>query len=336
MANLPTALLVQVRVAFATCSRQHAVSRKSQFSTLRPLFRKAPEKPKTPKSVSIQVAHHRAQLQKEQEKEKERQATSSQRTHDTKELVPRSKEDTSVSTERKFQVPLKVIPKAQIAPNVSLSPRERLQLEELTRRTPRPAEPTVYKKKIRIYSAGYPRIYGVLFVKFTFTLILSVVTFVVVPAQWFGDVPVWVTAGFWLAWFLPACYVHWYLRGFVSEIFLRLPPKAQLTPKATMEYAKSLPNDSVLELTFMRWTMLPSTVSMKLGQLQPLSSRFQLANFGVAGPLDNPGTFLRPTPKVFYVRPRSAEGMAVKDTIPGIWPKVFARLTQKDSATRWQ
>lgn len=53
----------------------------------------------------------------------------------------------------------------------------------------------VYKKKIRIYSAGHSRIYGVLFVKFTFTLILSVVTFVVVPAQWIGDVPVWVIGG---------------------------------------------------------------------------------------------------------------------------------------------
>lgn len=103
-----------------------------------------------------------------------------------------------------------------------------------------------------------------------------------------------------------------------------------------MEYAKSLPNDSVLELTFMRWTMLPSTVAMKLDQLQPMSNRWQLANFGVARPLDNPGTFFRPNPTVFYVRPRSAGGMAVKDTIPGIWHKVYARLTQKDGASRWQ
>lgn len=139
MGNLPPALLVQVRLAFATCSRQYAVSRKSQFSTLRPLFRKGTQKPKTPKGVSIQVAHHRAELEKE--KEKDRQARPSQLPHDTKELVAQTEGQTSVSTERQFQVPLKVIPKAQIGPNISLSPRERLQLEELTRRTPRPAPP---------------------------------------------------------------------------------------------------------------------------------------------------------------------------------------------------
>merc|ERR1711939_714543 len=130
MRSLPPGLVAKVRSAFQACSRQHAASKRTQFSTFRPLFKKsAPSKKKD--QLPIQVVHSQLQAQKEAAA---KEATS-------KGLVPSCDEAKSLDTGRRVEVPLKVIPKAEITPNLTLSPKERLQIEQLTRRLPPRAEP---------------------------------------------------------------------------------------------------------------------------------------------------------------------------------------------------
>lgn len=118
-----------------SCLRQHAVShQRPPFTTWAPLL-KSPNSRKAPKSPPIQVVHHKYQ-QQQQEQLSQRDDAS-----DSKELVPRSDENTSLETDLKVKVPLRIIPKAQITPNLRLSPKERLHIEQLTRAPPRPSAP---------------------------------------------------------------------------------------------------------------------------------------------------------------------------------------------------
>ncbi len=134
MRSLPPGLVAKVRSAFQACSRQHAASKRTQFSTFRPLFKKsAPSKKKD--QLPIQVVHSQLQAQKEAA------AKAAAKESTSKGLVPSCDEAKSLDTGRRVEVPLKVIPKAEITPNLTLSPKERLQIEQLTRRLPPRAEP---------------------------------------------------------------------------------------------------------------------------------------------------------------------------------------------------
>lgn len=130
MRSLTTAPLVW------PCFRQRAVShQRPLFSTSAPLL-KSPNSRKAARSPPIQVVHHKYQLQKQEQQLSERDDAS-----DSKELVPRPDEDISLETAHKVNVPLRVIPKAQITPNLRLSPKERMHIEQLTRAPPRPSAP---------------------------------------------------------------------------------------------------------------------------------------------------------------------------------------------------
>ena len=139
MGSLPTALLIEVRHAFRSCSRQyvHVPSQRTSFSTLSPRLKNL--KPtKSTKNPPIQVVHYKQQkLAKEQERRRALEEVPA----DSKQLVSQHDQATSLDTGRKVSVPLKVIPKAQITPTLRLSPKERLQIEQLTRVTPSPAPP---------------------------------------------------------------------------------------------------------------------------------------------------------------------------------------------------
>jgi uncharacterized membrane protein len=134
MRSLPPGLVAEVRLAFQTCSRQHVASKRTQFSTFRPLFKKSPSSKKKD-HLPIQVVHSQLQARKAAA------AKTAANKPTSKDLVPRSDEAKSLDTGRRVEVPLKVIPKADIAPNLTLSPKERLQIEQLTRRLPPRAEP---------------------------------------------------------------------------------------------------------------------------------------------------------------------------------------------------
>lgn len=124
----------------------------------------------------------------------------------------------------------------------------------------------------------------------------------------------------------------------VTEVFLRLPQSVQHSPKAAMEYAKSLPADAVLDLRFMRASTLTDLVSLKITNTRPIKSFFRPVSFEWFGPLVEHGGFLRRNPTQFYVRPESAKGKAARDVTPGIWSKVYERLTGIESSvvSKWR
>jgi hypothetical protein len=137
MRSLPPALVADIRHAFFACSRQHAASRRARFTTFKP--RLEGSEPRKNENLPIQVVHNRLQAQKKDNaRPSEPSATPSAA---GRELITRPDEAKSLDNGRKIQVPLKVIPKADIAPGLTLSPKERLHIEQLTRRLPPRLEP---------------------------------------------------------------------------------------------------------------------------------------------------------------------------------------------------
>ncbi len=212
----------------------------------------------------------------------------------------------------------------------------------------------VYKRRLRIYTAGNGRIYMLTFLRFAAILGLTFVTIIVAPAHWVNGSSLLVVAGstfttsfvsfgsltfaVWLAGFIPFVYINWTLRPMVTEIFLRLPPAAQHSPKVAMEYAKSLPADATLDMRFMRALGVTDIVSLKLANTRPAKSLWRPVSFEWVGPLVDRGSFLRPNPTQFDVRPQSAGGKAARDVVPGIWTKVYERLTGVESGavSKWR
>ncbi|KAL2403002.1 hypothetical protein ABEF93_006645 [Exophiala dermatitidis] len=335
MGSPPSVLLLAVRAAFQSCARQYAASRRTQFSTLRPLL-KSPQQPRRADNLPIQVVHSQLQAQKKSQASPSPSLPPNPQAGT--ELVPAAKDEKAVDSGRKLEVPMKVIPKAEIGPNLTLSPKERLHIEQLTRSLPPRTEPKVYKQRLRIYTAGNGRIYMLTFLRFATIIALCFVTIIVAPAHWVNGSPLWLVAGVWLAGFIPFIYVNWTLRPIVTEVFLRLPTSVQHSPKLAMEYAKSLPVDAVLDLRFMRASTLTDMVSLKLTNTKPIKSAFRPVSFEWVGPLVERGSLLRPNPTQFYVRPQSAGGRAARDVTPGIWGKVYERLTglESNAVSKWR
>ncbi|KIW29692.1 uncharacterized protein PV07_05485 [Cladophialophora immunda] len=334
MRSLPPALVAEIRHAFQSCSRQYAASRRTQFSTLHQRL-KSSQRSKSD-NVPIQVAHSQLRAQKTNLARPSIPPAPS--APETKELVPQEEQEKSLDTGRKVEVPFKVIPKAEIAPNLTLSPKERLHIEQLTRRLPPRPEPKVYKKRLRIYSAGNGRIYMLTFLRFTTIAALTFVTVIVAPAHWINGSSLWTVAGIWLAGLMPFIFVNWALRPMVTEVFLRLPASAQTSPKVAMAYAKSLPGDATLDLRFMRSFTITDVVTLRIANTRPIKSLFRPVSFEWIGPMVERGGLLRPNPTQFYVRPESAGGRAARDVTPGIWSKVYERLTgvESDAVSKWR
>ncbi|KIW80056.1 hypothetical protein Z517_06671 [Fonsecaea pedrosoi CBS 271.37] len=334
MRGLPSAVVAELRYAFQSCSRQYAASRRTQFSTLHQRLKKS-QHPKS-ESVPIQVVH--SQLQAQKPNLARPLIPPAPRASENKQLIPQEEQEKSLDTGRDVEVPFKVIPKAEIAPNLTLSPKERLHIEQLTRRLPPRPEPKVYKKRLRIYTAGNGRIYMLTFLRFTTIAALTFVTVIVAPAHWVSGSSLWTVAGIWFAGLLPFIFVNWTLRPMVTEIFLRLPASAQTSPKVAMAYAKSLPGDATLDLRFMRSFTITDVVTLRIADTRPIKSLFRPVSFAWIGPMVQRGNFLRPNPTQFYVRPESAGGRAARDVIPGIWSKVYERLTgvESNAVSKWR
>ncbi|EXJ65222.1 hypothetical protein A1O7_01563 [Cladophialophora yegresii CBS 114405] len=334
MRSLPPVLVADIRHAFYACSRQHAASRRAGFSTFKRQLKGS--EPRKNENLPIQVVHSRLQAQKKDNAQPSEPSVAP--SPEDRELVLRPDEATSLDSGRKISVPLKVIPKADIAPGLRLSPKERLHIEQLTRKLPPRPEPKVYKRRIRIYTAGNGRIYMLTFLRFTSIMALAFVTIIVAPAHWVSGSSMWTVAALWLAGAMPFVCINWALRPMVTEIFLRLPPSAQGSPKLAMSYATNLPADATLEMRFMRSTMITDVVSLNVANTRPAKSLLRPVSFEWVGPLVTRGFFLRSNPTQFYVRPESAGGRAARDVTPGIWSKVYERLTGVDSSvtSKWR
>ena len=139
--SLPSFLLVEVRAAFRYSARQHTASRRCPYSSTAFLLARSPP----PRNPSLPPARKPQQDASAIEPaRRERLPKAGER--DAMGLVPRDHERRSLDTGRKVEVPTRVLPKAELAPNVKLSPMQRLHIEHLTRHPPpkKPPKRTSY------------------------------------------------------------------------------------------------------------------------------------------------------------------------------------------------
>ncbi len=144
--TVPHPLLVELRLAFKSCAKQHGTHRQlsREFGTFQSLFKKKDLRPKAPKkrngALEVRKKDHRVPAPPVPNADFK--ATASPTSSQTStELVPDPSQSTSVSGRRTKDAPMKVIPKAQVSPELTLSPKERLQIEFLTRAPPKTLGP---------------------------------------------------------------------------------------------------------------------------------------------------------------------------------------------------
>jgi hypothetical protein len=139
--TLPNLLLFELRLAFKTCAKQHTTRPHEirSFSTLQPLFKKkhvrSDSEIKPPSSVEITTKSNISPPRERPQADSLNVSTNE--LGSSRELVPDPSKPTSVSKRKRADVPMKIIPKAQITPEVTLTPKERLEIEFMTRRPPR-------------------------------------------------------------------------------------------------------------------------------------------------------------------------------------------------------
>lgn len=124
----------------------------------------------------------------------------------------------------------------------------------------------------------------------------------------------------------------------MTWIHLALPPFARQSANATLEYSRNLPENAMLQITFMRSTALPATVEANIADLVPAMSMWRPVTFEWVGERVGRGSFLRPNPTAFYVRPNSGSGKEARDTVPGIWENVYKRIVgiASKSVEKWR
>jgi hypothetical protein len=142
----------------------------------------------------------------------------------------------------------------------------------------------------------------------------------------------------WILALVPFVSLNWLLRPIVTEVFLQLPTTAQSSPKLAMAYATSLPADAAIDMRFMRAFTLTDLVSLRIKDTRPIKSWIRPLSFEWIGPSVNRGHWLKPNPTQFFIQPQSAKGKAARDVTPGIWPKVYERLTgvQTGAVSKWR
>lgn len=150
----------EMRLAFASCARNHSIPKVAYRTlTTSPLLRARD------RSDAGAIKSSTAQ------KSTKDPASSSDNTglsplkkgrlgssrSNTTELVPRTPKPSALQSPRRSDLPARLLPKAQISPGLTLSPKERLQIEYETRRPPKAPE------KIGRYGGiynGWPNIWA--------------------------------------------------------------------------------------------------------------------------------------------------------------------------------
>jgi hypothetical protein len=126
---LPSFLLVEVRAAFQSCAKQHAARRTYPFSSLQILKTRA-------SNGEPKHSFKSSNLNRSRETQPSDQAGSQDVATASIDLVSNREVKKSLEKGRKFDVPMRVLPKSRMAPKVRLSPQERLHIEHLTRHPP--------------------------------------------------------------------------------------------------------------------------------------------------------------------------------------------------------
>ena len=138
--SLPTFLVTELRQVFRTCARSHTSCRPRSFTNTPWCSQRTPTPTsgelKTNEDASRVIGHsHKKSSESKIIAKGHAQAKAPSPSQST-DIVPRSQDGKALDGERTTQVPMRIVPKAQITPNLRLKPLERLHVEQLTRRTP--------------------------------------------------------------------------------------------------------------------------------------------------------------------------------------------------------
>ena len=255
-------------------------------------------------------------------------------------LFPQKEEQTAVDTERRVPVPLRAIPKAQLTPNLRLSPRERLHIEVLTRQQPKlKTEKKMYRERLQIYHMGNFKENMLAILKMSTIVSACGVTFIIAPAHLSAGHDLWLVVLIWLAGFVPMGVVNYLTKPMVSRIFLNLPAKARETSKAAMEYAKNLPPDADLDIRYLKPWALEKSIKARISEFEPTKGNFLRPLTFKWRDKFNSRRASRFTPTSFFVWPKTASGASSKDTIPGIWESVYKQLmkpAERTGVAKWE
>ena len=150
---LPTPLLLEVRWAFKNCARLRSthVRPVRGFQSGPSFFKKTgPQSdPRTKQKDGLGATRVASSGPARSHTVGETPPTTSNGTpQQSKDLIPTARDATSVGGRRSSDVPIKVIPKAQVSPQLTLSPVERLQIEYITRQPPKHLGPKKSEQEI--------------------------------------------------------------------------------------------------------------------------------------------------------------------------------------------
>jgi len=336
--SLPDFRVMEMRSAFRVCARQYR-SPNTRCLTTAP--RRCKDRPTSPKSGSKQPPwpYNGALTPAKQAQGRNVQREEAKSQKDETGLVPQQKEETALDTERHVPVPMRAIPKAQITPNLKLSPRERLHIEVLTRQQPRQQEKKVYRERLQIYHMGSFKENILAILKFSCIVTASGVTFIVAPAHLAAGTSLWIVALIWMGGFVPGVAINYMTKPMISRIFLELPTKARETSRAAMEYAKNLPGDADLDIRYLKPWGLEKSIKAKVSEFEPTEGNvLRPLTFKWKDSWLKTRSVPRSTPTSFFVYPQTAAGEASKNTIPGIWNAVYSQLVaggQPTNMVKW-
>jgi hypothetical protein len=276
----PTFLILEVRAAFRCSARQHAASRLRPYSTTTSLLARLPPNKSASKSSPRTKPSTPTQLlppAKQPHRDDAFSDSSSEGTSTSTDLMPADPRRTSLDTGSAVTIPTKVLPKAEIAPGVKLSPMQRLHIEHLTRHPPQPKAERVFKNQLLIYNLPRATVGFMIFSRVVSIGIFLFFTAVWIPAYYLditsesstSQVPLYTLPLIWVISAVPVFMLNHLTRSIVTEVFLNLSEKARRSPTAAMAYARNLPKDASLRLRFLRWTGIPGSMEVKLAEIQP-------------------------------------------------------------------
>ena len=139
----------------------------------------------------------------------------------------------------------------------------------------------------------------------------------------------------------PALTLHYTTKGFVNWIYLRLPTHARETSKTAMHYAHNLPPTAKLLIHSKRMHLVGGVAEVSLADLIPRRQAFPPSNVQVAidNRLERKGPWFSPDPLAYYVKPQTTtDGLAARDTIPGIWEPVYKKIMglESEAMGKWK
>lgn len=170
----------------------------------------------------------------------------------------------------------------------------------------------------------------------------SLTTFIFAPAHLAAGTNRLIVLGIFLGGFIPLALTHFFTKPQVTKIFLNLPTSARESSQKAMEYARNLPSTAELDIWFARPWALQDKIAVKLNELTPSSGSWYrpLTFIRTARPKSTSprGGGIWRNPSEFFVRPKTAVGVAAPDTIPGVWEGVYKKLTgvESNAVAKWR